>query len=562
MTLRACRLRIGAAVMVGATVALGAAVAQAAETASQTFATPGEHAFVVPAGVTSVQVTLVGGAGGAGSGGAPGGSPATATATLTVSPGETLYGEVAGNGQAVLGSENAGGYNGGGSGGEHSFGGAGGGGGGGASDLRMCPASALPSACQGLMSLASRLIVAAGGGGGGGSGLPSSTAGGNGGPSDQPGSPGHGDGHGDVGGSGGQRAILSAGGEPGSPSAECNPKTGERCPTGGQLGAGGPGGGGAWAGGGGGGGGGVYGGGGAGGGATNGTETVNGGGGGGGGGSSGIPAGAPGVSGFSLLPTAPAAQPAIAIVWIMPPPAVQTGAPSAVTTTTATVEGTVNPDGSQVTDCRFVISPAPPAGASIPCPQQIGAGSTPVAVSAALTGLSPASPYTVTLVATSAQGSTSGSPVTLLTSTPGTSAASPLTLTNLRLSLTRFRRGRHAATIAKTARIPTATVISFALSRAATLALSFEQARPGVLVGHRCTAGPRLHRNNRRCTRYVAISHGVTGSGHASINRISFDGVLDGGPRLSPGAYRLSLTASDAAARTTATQHPTFTLLG
>jgi hypothetical protein len=46
------------------------------------------------------------------------------------------------------------------------------------------------------------------------------------------------------------------------------------------------------------------------------------------------------------------------------------------------------------------------------------------------------------------------------------------------------------------------------------------------------------------------------------MNRISFDGVLDGGRRLSPGAYRLSLTASDAGARTTAAQRPTFTLLG
>lgn len=548
--------------VVGACVALGAAVAQAAESASQTFATPGEHAFVVPAGVTSVQVTLVGGAGGAGSGGAPGGSPATATATLTVSPGETLYGEVAGNGQAVVGFENAGGYNGGGGGGEHSFGGAGGGGGGGASDIRACPAAALPSACEGRISLASRLIVAAGGGGGGGSGLPSSTAGGNGGPSDQAGSPGHGDGHGDVGGSGGQRAVLSAGGEAGGPSAECNPKTGERCPTAGQLGAGGPGGGGAWAGGGGGGGGGVFGGGGAGGGATNGTETVNGGGGGGGGGSSGIPAGAPGVSGFSLLPTATGAQPAISIVWTMPPPAVQIGPPSAVTTTTATVDGAVNPDGSQVTDCRFVVAPPPPAGASIPCPQQIGAGTTPVAVSAALTGLSPASAYTVTLVATSAQGSTSGSPVTFLTSAPGTSTTSPLTLRNLRLSPSRFRRGRHTATITKAARTPTATVISFALSRAARLTLSFEQAQPGVLVGHRCAVRPSTHGNGRRCTRYAAISRGVTGSGHAGLNRISFDGVLDGGRRLSPGAFRLSLTASDAAASTTATQHPTFMLLG
>jgi len=38
--------------------------------------------------------------------------------------------------------------------------------------------------------------------------------------------------------------------------------------------------------------------------------------------------------------------------------------------------------------------------------------------------------------------------------------------------------------------------------------------------------------------------------------------VLDGGRSLSPGSYRVSLLATDAAGRTTATQHPTFTLLG
>lgn len=53
---------------------LGVAGAQAAENASQKFETTGGHQFIVPAGVMSLQVTLVGGNGGAGKGIGPGGT--------------------------------------------------------------------------------------------------------------------------------------------------------------------------------------------------------------------------------------------------------------------------------------------------------------------------------------------------------------------------------------------------------------------------------------------------------------------------------------------------------
>ena len=136
----------------------GPASATAAETATQPFTTAGEHAFTVPAGVTSVQVLAVGGHGGTGNGGAAGGLGATATATLAVTPGETLYAEVAGDGEPV--TETAfgfGGYGGGGGGGVvfTLFGGVPtAGGGGGASDVRTCsarpnqPATPSPRGCS------------------------------------------------------------------------------------------------------------------------------------------------------------------------------------------------------------------------------------------------------------------------------------------------------------------------------------------------------------------------------------------------------------------------------
>ena len=113
-------LRIAVASLSALALGLPAA-ATAATPVSQSFTTTGEQQFVVPPGVTSVQVELVGGYGGSGNGGIPGGIPATDRATLTVSPGETLYGEVAGDGQSAIGVTNNGGYGGGGDGAVRTF---------------------------------------------------------------------------------------------------------------------------------------------------------------------------------------------------------------------------------------------------------------------------------------------------------------------------------------------------------------------------------------------------------------------------------------------------------
>jgi hypothetical protein len=266
------------------------------------------------------------------------------------------------------------------------------------------------------------------------------------------------------------------------------------------------------------------------------------------------------VSDFSLVPTASGAQPSISIAWTAPAPTAVTGSPSALTDVGATLNGSVNPNGSQISDCHFTISP----GGSLPCAQQVGAGSAPQAVSAPLTGLTASTTYTVVLVAASAQGSSSGALVTFTTppAVPSTSTSAALTASALRLSPTRFRRGKKAAVIAKAKAPPIGTTISFSLSQAATITLTLEQEEAGVLVGHKCRAPSKGHHGGRRCTRFVAVSHRLSGSGRAGSNTIAFDGVLGGGARLAPGTYRLSLTATAGAARANAAQHPVFVLLG
>lgn len=577
-------LRIAvAALSATLTVGLTGAGAQAA-VVSQSFTTPGEQQFVVPPGVNSVQATAVGGNGGPGNEGTPGGSGATATATLAVTPGETLYAEVAGNGQGTNSNtheEGLGGYGGGGSGGVRVilFAEApGGGGGGGASDVRTCPASATSSECGERSSLESRLLVAAGGGGGGGVGLPFSVAAGVGGPANLPGDAGSRDTQGDEGGSGGKPGTSTASGAAGSPSFGCEtppPPEGEGCAKKGGVGLGGDGGS-AQGGGGGGGGGGLFGGGGGGGGWGSATGSgasmnlYNGGGGGGGGGASGVPAGAVGVSGFSLVPPTEGAQPSVTFTWTPSAPAAITAAPSAITATTATLGGTVNPSAWQITSCAFALTPAPAGVALFPCAQQLGAGVTPLPVSATAAGLAPNTTYTATLLAMSIQGTGSGSPVTFTTlpastsSTPASSSDAGPMVSALALSPTRFRRGTHAATLAKHSRkrTPVGTTISFTVSQAATVTLTFQRAQPGISSGARCLAPSSKRRHGRRCTRYTAVHGSVSLAASAGADHVGFDGLLADGAKLAPGSYRLQLSASDATGTTAAAQRPLFTLVG
>jgi hypothetical protein len=232
-----------------ATLAWGAAPAGAT---TQIFNyTGGEQTFVVPAGVSTLHVVLISGRGGT-SGTAAGGGAAEVIGDLSVTPGQTLYIEVGGNGKDT-GEGGAGGFNGGGN---------GAGGGGGASDIRTAPRT------TGLAPDL-RLAVAAGGGGGGSDGFTGS--GGAGGAAGSAGS--EAEGSGNAGGGAGTATEGGAGG------FGCNQNG-----VNGQLGVGGAGGTSESVGPGGGGGGGYYGGGGGGG-------SCHAGSGGGGGGSSLVPVG-------------------------------------------------------------------------------------------------------------------------------------------------------------------------------------------------------------------------------------------------------------------------------
>jgi Glycine rich protein len=179
------RSRIGAvsalALLTGGIVAISAGSTAVAAPQSQTLsATGAAQDFVVPAGVTAIQVDAFGAEGGLGDDGAPSGLGGRATAIVCVDPGETLQVNVGGQGDTLFNAASeeaevpdapdsgsaagdvgaqavgaAGGFNGGGDAleGDDNTGG----GGGGASDVR-----------RGGTALTDRVVVAGGGGGGGG----------------------------------------------------------------------------------------------------------------------------------------------------------------------------------------------------------------------------------------------------------------------------------------------------------------------------------------------------------------------------------------------------------
>lgn len=367
---------LSAAIVSVLALAAGAAGAQASgATVTRTFSDEGtEQAFVVPAGVESVEVVAIGGEGGE-TIESEGGFGARVESRLSVHPGQTLYAEVGYEGSSSgLISHN----------------------GGGASDVRTSPRSAG-------LSPDDRLIVAGGGGGAGEEALEGGEsethrggAGGN-----------AGDANGEEGGDGifgggGEGGTLTRGGFPGMPFNEFECSKGTK-PEAGSIETGGAGGvcrsdggieggqGGA----------GYYGGGG-------GAAGFSGGG--GGGGSSLVPSG----GSFSLAVNAKA-QVQISYTQPANPPAVRTEAAGPITTATADLNATVDPEDEEVTSCEFEYGTSTSYGATAPCSPSPGSGIAPVSVSAHVEGLEAGISYHYRVVAHNANGTSDGNDETLTT---------------------------------------------------------------------------------------------------------------------------------------------------
>jgi len=81
---------------------------------------------------------------------------------------------------------------------------------------------------------------------------------------------------------------------------------------------------------------------------------------------------------------------------------------SAITQTSATLNAEVNPNGAEVSECRFEWGATSAYGQSVPCGSSPGSGTTLVAVSAALESIAENSTYHFRISAINAGGTTKG----------------------------------------------------------------------------------------------------------------------------------------------------------
>ncbi|HXW58214.1 MAG TPA: hypothetical protein VEJ23_01920 [Solirubrobacteraceae bacterium] len=106
-----------------------------------------------------------------------------------------------------------------------------------------------------------------------------------------------------------------------------------------------------------------------------------------------------------FLATAPAGPAAAATAT---PPSAVTGKASEVTETTATLNATVNPNGTAVSKCTFEYGTKVPYEKTASCATLPASGTSPVAVSAAVSGLSAKTTYHFRIVAENAATATKG----------------------------------------------------------------------------------------------------------------------------------------------------------
>ncbi|HEX4107658.1 MAG TPA: hypothetical protein VHX88_05960 [Solirubrobacteraceae bacterium] len=245
------------------------------------------------------------------------------------------------------------------------------------------------------------------------------------------------------------------------------------------------------------------------------------------------------------------------------PPSVATGAASAVTSSSASVAGAVNPVGGAVSSIAVQYGTSTAYGSTAAAtPGTLPAAGTPSAVSAALGGLPAGTVVHYRVVATNAFGTTPGpdetfttAPLALIAPPPGRPV--PPTVSRLAQSHSKWRAGRALAHISRKA-LPVGTTFSFALSEPAAVSFTFRTTAAGRKVKRVCVKPTRANRGKRRCARTVTAGR-LSFSGHAGVNRVAFDGRLSKARKLGVGRYTLVVRAT-AAGHASAARTLSFTI--
>jgi hypothetical protein len=235
---------------------------------------------------------------------------------------------------------------------------------------------------------------------------------------------------------------------------------------------------------------------------------------------------------------------------------------------TATLHGSVTPN-LKATSYRFEYGPTTGYGSST-ASQGAGAGATPVPASAALADLAPATTYHYRLVASNGDGNGAAPDVAFTTATVesggggGGNAAdrTPPVFLAASLSPVTFAVDpagaieTPVASALKKKKVARGTTFRLQLSEAARVLFTIESLQPGRKVKGHCDKPTRSNGKARPCKRYVLSGRFAANAGTASVLK-RFSGKI-GTKKLSPGPYRATLTATDAAGNKSAPKLLTF----
>jgi FG-GAP-like repeat len=152
----------------------------------------------------------------------------------------------------------------------------------------------------------------------------------------------------------------------------------------------------------------------------------------------------------------------------------------------------------------------------------------------------------------------SGNESESLPSTPASNALNPSTRA-IAPSVQRAREStkswREGSRLARDSRggAPVGTTFSFLLNEPATASFSFNQKLAGRKVRGRCVAETAKNRRGGSCRRSV-VAGALSFTAHAGANSVVFDGRVSSSRRLTPGAYTLTIRATNFAGSSNAKQ--------
>jgi hypothetical protein len=243
-------------------------------------------------------------------------------------------------------------------------------------------------------------------------------------------------------------------------------------------------------------------------------------------------------------------------------PAVITGTATNITTTGATLGGTVDAGDLPTT---WYVSYGPTTGyGHITQTQALSAQLGAQTVSATLSGLLPGTTYHFQVVAVNAFGTVAGGDRTFTTapaSQPSPSL-SGLRVAPQKLSITgRKVNGKCVKPTKKNGSDTRCSraielKISYTLNVADTVTFTLTHTAPGRRVNGKCVKPTIKNKHDKKCTRLIGVHGQLVETGNAGANSFSFNGKI-GGRKLAPGTYQLTATPTGGNSRSV-----TFTIVG